>query len=138
VTESDVAADWAAQRRRAIDTHAANLAHRESAEATEAAAMLAEFVATATARRIEPVRLAATSYDGRRRFRTGLRGWYLRPNLAVGADGEFYVLSVRGSLGALFTGVTVQPSRARLVIGEGGRDGERISLRALLDLRLGE
>jgi hypothetical protein len=95
-------------------------------------------VATATARGIEPVRLAATSYDGRRRFRTGMRGWYLRPNLAVGADGEFYVLSVRGSLGALFTGVTVQPSRARLVIGEGGRDGERISLRALLDLRLGE
>ena len=115
-----------------------NLAHRESAEAAEAGAMLAEFVATATARGIEPVLLTATSYDGRRRFRTGLRGWYLRPNLAIGADGEFYVLSVRGSLGALFTGVTVRPSRPRLVIGEGGRDGERISLRALLDLLLGE
>jgi hypothetical protein len=129
-------AEWADQRRRAIATHAAELARREAAEAEQAAFLLAEFVEAARARDVEPVELRATSYDGRRRYRTGLRGWYLRPNLGVDTDGLFYVLSVRGSWSALVRGMTVEPARPRLVIGEGGRDGERITLRALLDRRL--
>jgi hypothetical protein len=34
---------------------------------------------------------------------------------------------------ALVAGAEVSPARPRLVIGEGGRDGERVTLRALLD-----
>lgn len=130
--------EWARQRERAIAAHGAELARREADEAKRARAMLAEFVEAVRARGIAPVALVARSYGGRRRFRTGLRGWYLNPDgsLAVDERGEFFILTVRGSLRELVSGVDVPPARPRLVIGEGGRDGERITLRALLDLRL--
>lgn len=126
---------WAEQRARAIDAHAADLARRTAAESEKAAAMLREFVATARERGVAPEPLVARSYDGRRRFRTGMSGWYLRPDggIAVGEDGRYYVLAVAGSLRGLLTGVTLTPSPPRLVLGEGGRDGERVTLRAALD-----
>ena len=133
--------DWTAQRARAIAAHGAELARREADEAKRARAMLVEFVAAARDRGIPPVALVARSYGGgARRYRTRLHGWYLSPDetLAVGEDGELYILTVRGSLRGLVSGVDVAPTRPRLVIGEGGRDGERISLRALLDRRLTE
>jgi hypothetical protein len=128
-------ADRVRQRHRAIAGHAAEAARRESAEVSEAQEMLLAFVETARARGIAPVALRAGSYDGRHRYRTALRGWYLRADegLAVDLDGQFYVLSVPRSLRALVSGASVQPGRPRLVFGEGGRDGERMSLRALLD-----
>jgi len=130
--------DWARQRERAIAAHGAELARREADETARARTMLAEFVAEARARGIAPVALVARSYGGGRRFRTRLRGWYLNPDesLAVDERGEFYVLAVLGTLRGLVSGVEVPPARPRLVIGEGGRDGERITLRALLDRRL--
>lgn len=83
-------------------------------------------------RRTAPDRhpLAARSYDGRARYRTPLRGWYLRRNesVAVGTDGEFYVLTVPPSLRARFTGVSPEPSDPPLVLGKGARDGESIDL----------
>src|SRR5690348_3690643 len=116
--------EWAEQRRRAIDVHAAELARREAAEAEEAGRLLAAFVGEA---RTQPARLHARSYDGRHRYRTPLRGWYLTADerFAVGEDGQFYILTVPGSLRALVAGAHVEPARPRLVIGEGGRDGER-------------
>jgi hypothetical protein len=127
--------DWARQRERAIAVHAAELARREAAETAKARELLGGFVRAANARGIEPVPLAARSHDGRRRYRTRLRGWYLRADegLAVDEDGEFYILSVPASMRALIAGAEVSPARPRLVIGEGGRDGERVTLRALLD-----
>jgi hypothetical protein len=127
--------DWAQQRARAIDAHAADLARRTAVDAEKAAVMLREFVATATARGPAPVTLVARSYDGRHRYRTGLRGWYLRPDggIAVAEDGNFYVLAVPASLKSLLRGVTLGPSAPRLVLGEGGRDGERVTLRFALD-----
>jgi hypothetical protein len=50
----------------------------------------------------------------------------------VGTDGEFYVLAVPPSRLARLRGVSLTPSEPRLVIGEGGRDGERITLAELL------
>jgi hypothetical protein len=131
-------AEWARQRDRAITVHAAELARREAAEAEQAGVLLRAFVESARDRGIPPADLRATSYDGRNRYRTGLRGWYLREDegLAVDENGEFYILSVQGSLRARLTGVELRPARPRLVIGEGGRDGERITLGALLDRRL--
>lgn len=127
--------DWAEQRARAIDAHAADLARRTAADAEKAAGMLREFVATATSRGPAPVALVARSYDRRHRYRTGLRGWYLRPDegIAVADNGNFYVLAVPASLKSLLTGVTLRPSAPRLVLGEGGRDGERVTLRFALD-----
>jgi hypothetical protein len=127
--------EWLRQRRRAIAAHAAELQRQEAAESERAAAMLAEFARTARARGLPTVALVARSHDGRHRYRTGLRGWYLRPDggIAVGEDGRFYILSVQRSLRAFVTGARLQPSRPRLVLGEGGRDGERVPLRAQLD-----
>ena len=101
--------------------------------------MLREFAAVMVTRGRPATRLRARSYDGRHSYRTELRGWYLRADesLAVDERGQFYILLVRASLRALVSGVAVAPTRPRLIIGEGGRDGDRISLRALLDHVLG-
>ncbi len=129
------ASDWARQRQHAIAVHAADLARRETDDAERAGRMLLEFVHEAKRRDIAPVPLRARSRDGRHRYRTDLTGWYLRADegLAVADDGRFYILSVAPSLRALVAGAIVVPARPRLVIGEGGRDGDRITLRALLD-----
>ncbi len=126
---------WAEQRKRAISVHAADLARREAAETEQARAMLLEFVQRARDREIASGPLQARSSDGRRRYRTKLRGWYLSDDgrLAVDEDGQFYILTVPASLRAMVSGAQVVPARPRLVIGEGGRDGERIPLRTLLD-----
>jgi hypothetical protein len=134
------AGDWARRRDQAIEAHAAELRRQQAAESDQAAAMLVEFARVASARGLPTVALVARSTDGRHRYRTGLRGWYLRPDgsVAVGEDGRFYILSVPPSLRALVTGVRMAPSAPRLVLGEGGRDGERITLRARLDSLLAD
>ncbi|WP_306204122.1 hypothetical protein [Actinoplanes sp. RD1] len=126
--------EWQAQRDRAVAAHAADLARRAAAEAEQAAAMLREFVAAARARDLAPAPLTARSYGGAR-YRTTLRGWYLRrdQSMAVAEDGLFYLLTVPASLAARLTGARIEPATPRLVLGEGGRDGERIPLRAVLD-----
>lgn len=131
----DADRDWATQRNRAVAAHAADLARREAAEADQAAGMLREFVTAARERGLAPVPLMARSYRGGGRYRTKLRGWYLSVDerMAVAEDGRFYLLLVRGSLAARFTGADVAPATPRLVLGEGGRDGERIPLRTVLD-----
>jgi hypothetical protein len=128
--------DWRDRRRESASAHGEALARRQAAESAQARAMLAEFVAQAPRRGLEPVPLRARSYDGRHRYRTPLEGWYLRRNesVAVGTDGEFYVLSVPSSLRALVTGVTPEPSDPPLVLGKGGRDGESIDLADALRL----
>jgi len=127
--------EWAQQRDRAIAVRAADLARREAADADQARELLKAFVRRTT---LPPVALSARSYDGRHRYRTGVRGWYLRADegLAVGEDAEFYILTVPASARARLTGVRIAPARPRLVIGEGGRDGERVALKTLLDALL--
>ncbi len=131
----DADPEWATRRNRAVAVHAADLARREAVDAARAAELLREFVTAAGERGLAPVPLTARSYGGRRRYRTRLRGWYLSPDetVAVAEDGRFYLLTVPGSLAARFTGVDVEPAMPRLVLGEGGRDGERIPLRTVLD-----
>jgi hypothetical protein len=131
----DAEREWLTRRNQAVAAHAADLARREATEAARAGEMLREFVAAARERGLAPVPLTARSYAGRGRYRTKLRGWYLRADqtMAVAEDGNFYLLTVHGSLAARFTGVDVPPATPRLVLGEGGRDGERIPLRTVLD-----
>ncbi|NMR19963.1 hypothetical protein [Cellulomonas fimi] len=122
--------DWATRRRDAAAEHAAALERRRAAETLRARALIAEFVREATARRVPARPLSARSHDGRARYRTPLRGWYLRmdESVAVGTDGEFYVLTVPPSLAARFRGARPTPDDPPLVLGKGGRDGDSIDL----------
>jgi hypothetical protein len=131
-------AAWDEQRRQAVAGHGAALDAARAREAAEAGALLTDFVARAAERGLTPGVLSATSYDGRTTYRTKLRGWYLKSNrsVAVGADGQFYALTVPPSLRARFTGADVEPSTPRLVIGAGGGDGETMPLAQLLQRRL--
>ncbi len=121
---------WQARRREAAEVHAEALARQQRAETAQARALIEQFLGDVAARGIAPVPLAARSYDGRARYRTPLRGWYLRRNetVAIGTDGEFYVLSVPASLRGRFAGVTPPPSDPPIILGKGGRDGESIDL----------
>ena len=130
--------DWAEQRRRAIDSHAAANAQRRAAETEQARALVAEFVRAATERGLRPAPLRARPYRGPGTYRTGRQGWYLTADhsVAIGTDGEYYVLTVPPSARAWLTGVTLQPEQPRLIFGEGGRDGETMPLKTLLGARL--
>jgi hypothetical protein len=129
-----VSDEWAEQRRRAVQAHAAAHAERRSAEAVRARALIAAFVREATERGPRPVPLRARGYGGRGTYRTGLHGWYLLPDrtVAVGTGGEYYVLTVPPSIRGRLAGVTVEPQEPRLIVGEGGRDGESMPLETLL------
>ncbi|WP_305784125.1 hypothetical protein [Symbioplanes lichenis] len=131
--------EWQAQRDRAVAAHAADLTRQAAAEAAQAAAMLHDFVTAARDHGPPPVPLTARSYAGTR-YRTRLRGWYLRRDetMAVAEDGQFYLLTVPASLTARLTGARPEPATPRLILGEGGRDGERIPLRAVLDRLLAD
>ena len=134
----DERAAWHEQRRQAVAGHAAAFEAGRAAEAEQAAALLADFVRQAGERGLTPVVLSAKSFDGRSTYRTKLRGWYLKRNrsVAVGADGEYYVLTVPPSLRARFSGADIPPSVPRLVVGAGGGDGETFPLAELLQRRL--
>lgn len=130
--------DWRDQRERAVRAHADADARARAAEQATAATLVTRFAAEATERGLRPVRLTATSYDGRHRYRTNLTGWYVdrARSRAVDTQGRFYLLTVPASLRSLVLGATPEASPPPLVIGRGGRDGESMPLEALLSQRL--
>ncbi|WP_407344190.1 hypothetical protein [Pengzhenrongella phosphoraccumulans] len=136
----DAGAAWRERRRDAAVEHAEALERRQAGESLRARALIQEFVRAATAVGVPSGPLMARSYDGRARYRTPLRGWYLRRNqsVAVGTDGEFYVLTVPPSLRARLRGASPLPSDPPLILGKGGRDGESIDLADALDRALTE
>ncbi|WP_327043239.1 hypothetical protein OG400_17075 [Micromonospora ureilytica] len=127
--------EWRDQQRHAVRAHADADDRRRAAEQAQAAELVAWFVAEATRRGLPTTRLTARGYDGRGRYRTRLTGWYVdrAESRAVDVDGRFHLLTVPGGLRALLFGVDAQPSPAPLVVGAGGRDGESIPLRTLLN-----
>ena len=128
-------AAWRENRRTTTSAHQAALERRRAAEADRARGLLADFVRECLELGPAPVPLRARSHDGRHRYRTDLTGWYLKQNesVAVGTDGEFYVLAIPPSLAAWFHGAALAPTDPPLVLGAGGRDGESIDLPAALD-----
>jgi hypothetical protein len=137
--ELPIVTDWREQRDRAVEVHAAALKSTQEAEAAQARRLIAEFLREAQATGAPAPRpLSCLSYNGRTRFRTPLLGWYLdsKRTIAVDTAGEYYVLLVPHSFRARFTGVAPEPSRPPLIVGEGGRDGESMPLRDLLQRRL--
>ncbi|MEU7932766.1 hypothetical protein [Micromonospora echinofusca] len=135
---SDDGPDWRERQRQAVRAHAAADEQRRTAERAEAAELVARFVAEAVRRGLPPTPLHARSYDGRGRYRTRLRGWYVdrARSRAVDTDGRFHLLTVPGGLRARLFGVDPEPSPPPLVVGAGGRDGESIPLEVLLARRL--
>jgi hypothetical protein len=129
---------WQEKRRDAATERLAALDRRKSAESGQAAEHVAAFVAQARARNLPTTRLRAGSLNGRTSYKTTLQGWYLKRNrtLAIGVDGNFYILSAPASLTARITGVVVHPSDPPLIVGAGGRDGESMPIAELLAARL--
>jgi hypothetical protein len=129
---------WQQKRRDAADERLAALDRRKSAESRQADEHVAAFVEQARARNLPTARLRAGSLSGRTTYRTALEGWYLKRNrtLAIGVDGNFYILSAPASLTARITGVVVHPSDPPLIVGAGGRDGESMPIAELLAARL--
>jgi hypothetical protein len=136
--EGTESAAWQEKRRDAATERLAALDRRKSAESAQAAEHVAAFVAQARARNLPTTRLRAGSLSGRTSYKTALEGWYLKRNrtLAIGVDGNFYILSAPASLTARLTGVVVHPSDPPLIVGAGGRDGESMPIAELLAARL--
>jgi hypothetical protein len=111
---------------------------RRADESARAGVLVARFVERAVAAGLEPTGLAARPWTGRGRYRTGLRGWYLKRDRSIGVDraGRFYVLVVAPQRWGWLRGVIVPPAEPPLQVGAGARDGESIALAALLELRL--
>lgn len=118
--------------------HAEALERARAAESRAARALIADFIRAARDAGIAPVPLKARGYGGRGRFRTDTEGWYLRRDLslAVGTDGNFYILTVPAGVGARLRGVTLVPSDPPLQLGRGARDGESVALDVALRRRL--
>lgn len=135
---TDDQGDWLRRRRHAVTVHAEAQERRRATEISQARAMVADFVRRARERGLPTEPLVARSYTGRGRYRTGLRGWYLKADrsMAVAEDGSFHLLSVPASLRSRIAGVTLQPDDPPLVVGQGGRDGESIPLATLLERAL--
>jgi hypothetical protein len=136
-TEADDAG-WRDSRREVFEVHARAQRRAEEAQSRQARPLVEDFVRRARAAGLTAGPLRARAYSGSATYRTGLRGWYLQPDgpLAVGDDGEFYVLIAPAGLGARLRGVEVAPSPPPLAVGRGARDGESMSLRELLERRL--
>lgn len=133
------AARWREERRAAAEAHGELLANRQRAESAQAQEQIDAFLRRALKVGPSPGPLAATSYDGRARYKTPLVGWYLRRDetVAIDTDGKFYVLTTPPSLAARFRGVTPEPSAPPLVIGAGGKDGESLDMSVALARVLG-
>ncbi|MEQ4303001.1 hypothetical protein ABNF97_16655 [Plantactinospora sp. B6F1] len=134
----DGAGDWAEQRRQAITARALADRRRRETEHEEARRLVAAFVAQARKRGLRQARLTALAYNGRTRYRTGLTGWYLDLARihAVDDAGNYYLLMMPASVRARFTGATPRPQPPKLILGEGGPDGQSMPLAALLRKRL--
>lgn len=129
---------WRRRRTEAAAEQAAAQERREEADAAAAAELLAGFVSRARSAGLPVTALRARAREGGATYRTGITGWYLKRNhaLGVGEDGAFYVLNVPASLRSRWRGADLTASRPSLVVGRGGRDGESMPLADLLALRL--
>ncbi|GAB3141625.1 hypothetical protein GCM10027290_14670 [Micromonospora sonneratiae] len=129
---------WRAAHRQAVELRAAAEERRRTEETERARKLVAWFTREAQQRGLRPTALTAVGYNGRTRYQTGLTGWYVdvAHSRAIDVTGDYYLLTVDGGLRARLLGATVRPQAPRLIVGEGGRDGQSVPLRDLLQRRL--
>ncbi len=126
------------ERAERADYHVEAQRRREAEESAKAQVLLDRFVARAKEAGLPTEQLTARPWSGRGRYRTGVVGWYLRPDrsVGVGQDGRYYVLVVPPQRFGRWRTVPVDPTPPPLQVGKGARDGESIALEALLEKRL--
>ena len=129
---------WTERRRYAATEHAAAQRKVRAADSQRARALIAQFIESVLVSGLDPVPLRARGYGGHATYRTGLRGWLLHTDgrMAIGTDGEFYLLSVPASMRGRLTGVQLEAQDPPLQVGRGAGDGESISLAELLQRAL--
>lgn len=135
---SEDASTRRATARANADYHAEALRRRREQEAAAAQVLVDQFVVDARAAGLPEQELTARPYKGSGRYRTGITGWYLKRDhsIGVGSDGGYYILVVAPSLRARFGRAELSPVPPPLQVGVGARDGESMTLRELLALRL--
>jgi len=126
------------ERAERADYHVEAQRRRSARESAKAQVLVDRFVAQATQAGLATEELTARPWSGRGRYRTGVVGWYLRRDrsLGVGLDGSYYVLVVAPERFGRWRTVPLDPTPPPLQVGQGGRDGESIALKNLLELRL--
>ncbi len=134
----DEAEQRRAERAAQADYHVAAQQRRDAAESVKAQVLIDRFVERANAAGLPTEELTASPWSGRGRYRTGVRGWYLKRNRSIGVstDGGYYVLIVAPERFGRWRGVSLPPTPPPLQVGKGGRDGDSVALDLLLDLRL--
>ncbi len=115
----------------------AQLRRREQ-ESAKARLLIDDFVAEAGRRGLATEELTARPWTGGARYRTGITGWYLRGDrsVAVGENGDYYVLAVPPVRFGRWRTLRLEPTPPPLQVGEGARDGESMALALLLQIRL--
>ena len=126
------------ERAERADYHVDAQRRRSEQESAKAQVLVDRFVAQATQAGLAPEELTARPWSGRGRYRTGVVGWYLRRDrsIGVGRDGRYYVLVVAPERFGRWRTVPLDATPPPLQVGQGGRDGESIALKNLLELRL--
>jgi hypothetical protein len=126
--------EWRVERDRAAAVRGEALARQRAVEAGLARELIEGFIEKVRETGPEAEGLTAYPYDGKGRYKTKVRGWYLNnaKTVAIDEEGNYYSLGVPGSLKARVTGVELKPQEPKLIIGEGARDGESMPLKAAL------
>jgi len=137
---SEDAARRRAEKAERAEYHAEALRRRGEEESAQAQVLIDRFVARATQAGLPTERLAARPWTGRGRYRTDVEGWYLRRDrsVGVGLDGGYYVLVVAPERFGRWRTVPLHRTPPPLQVGKGARDGESVTLEALLEMRLTE
>lgn len=127
-----------AERAERADYHVEAQRRRDEQESAKAQVLVDRFVTRAKEAGLPTEELTARPWSGRGRYRTGVVGWYLRPDrsVGVGLDGGYYVLVVAPQRFGRWRTVPLEPTPPPLQVGKGARDGESIALDALLEKRL--
>jgi hypothetical protein len=137
--DASVTAQRRAERAARAGHHRSAHERQREHESKKAQLLIDGFVADALRAELPTERLTARPWSGRGRYRTGLVGWNLRSDRAigVGVDGSYYQLVVAPRRFGRLRTVRLTPVPPPLRVGEGARDGESIDLAALLRMRLG-
>jgi hypothetical protein len=135
---SDDAAKRRAERAANATYHADAERRRSEQESAQAQLLLDEFVADARRAGLATEELTARPWSGSGRYRTGIRGWYLRKDrsVGVGEDGGYYLLVVPPVRFGRWRTVPLERTPPTLQVGKGARDGESVALDVLLEMRL--
>ncbi|MEO3935729.1 hypothetical protein V3N99_03115 [Dermatophilaceae bacterium Soc4.6] len=127
-----------AERAAQADYHIETQRRRAEQESARAQVLIDRFVEQAGQAGLVTQELTARPWSGGGRYRTGVTGWFLRRDLALGVDvaGRYYQLVVAPVRFGRWRTVTLEPTPPPLQTGRGGRDGDSVALDVLLAKRL--